>query len=145
MTGTLAGAVGAGAGLSATVYYQLSNATNLKELTGKFYYATVGGELLAGGSVTVFWSPNHKIFGIEVGVSFGAGVSVGVGISYTGLTQFNNPILANIARGVWDAANPGLALAQWLSTAKSAVNSAVASTSSTSSTSGSTSPSRCNM
>jgi hypothetical protein len=123
LTGTLGGAVGAGDGLSVGLYYQLSNASNLKELTGKFYYATVEVNDVAGGSVTVFWSPNHKTYGIEVGVSGGIGVIAGVGISDTGIVQFNNSILANIARGVWDSLNPSLAIAKWLHISKSAISS----------------------
>jgi hypothetical protein len=62
----------------------------------------------------VFWNSTDSIRGIAVGVSFGEGVSFTVGKSWSQVIQFNNPIEANIARGAWDALNPGLAVTQLL-------------------------------
>jgi hypothetical protein len=117
LVGTIGSGVGAGANGSVGVYYQISNATNLQELKGPFYYATIGGEVGGGATVTVFWNSSLSIYGIEVGVSAGLGADGAVGQSLTWVDQFYGTISANIARGVWDVFNPGLALAPLLRTA----------------------------
>lgn len=126
LTGTLGVGAGQGADLSVGVYYQVSTATNLQELSGYFHYATVGGEFGAGASVTVFWNANLSVVGIEVGPSFGAGVDVTYGSSDTWVDQFNGTILANIARGVWNLANPNLNLLELLREALRGVETAIA-------------------
>ena len=121
----LVGAVGAGGGVGADVsvgiYYQVSNATNLQQLKGPFFYATVGGELGAGAVVTVFWNASRTIYGIELGVSLGLGATGAIGINYTWVNQFYTVLSANIARGIWDAFNPGLALQRVLAEARADV------------------------
>jgi RHS repeat-associated protein len=119
LTGTIAGGGGTGAGLSAGVYYQVSNATTLQQLKGLFFYETVGADVLGGTSVTVFWNLDRSVVGIEVGVSWGAGAYLAGGVSQTWVDQFNGIISANIARGIWDALNPGIALESLLAKAMS--------------------------
>jgi hypothetical protein len=108
-----------GAGLSAGVYYQVSNATTLQQLKGLFFYETVGADVLGGTAVTVFWNLDRSVVGIEVGVSWGAGAYLAGGVSQTWVDQFNGIISANIARGIWDALNPDIALESLLAKAMS--------------------------
>jgi RHS repeat-associated protein len=110
------------------IYYQVSNATNLQELGKQFSFATVQVDVLGGVAVSVFWndSVSHLIYGIDIGPSAGIGFTAGIGESYTVLDQFNGVVSANIARGVWDAFNPGAAIALDLTKARSGVAAAEA-------------------
>ncbi|MHB8320057.1 MAG: DUF6531 domain-containing protein [Acidimicrobiales bacterium] len=128
---TFGGGVGIGEGVGASLYYQVSNATNLQELAGPFLYFSVSGEDEVGGTATVFYNDNSGhgglIYGIDVGLSVGEGASVAYGVSYTLVTQFNGTTSANIARGVWDAFNPGLDIGFSLFQARQGVKQAKAS------------------
>jgi RHS repeat-associated protein len=121
LTATLGGTIGAGVDVGFGLYYQISNATNLYELGGVFDYVTVGAGLLVGGSVDAFTSLNGSIYGIDAGVGVEDGIDFGVGRSDTAVVKFNGVILANIARGIWDALNPELDLARELSRASNAL------------------------
>jgi RHS repeat-associated protein len=110
LVGTAGVGGGLGIGASIGLYYQISNATNLQELSRLFFYTTSGVDAVLGANATVFWSPDRKIYGVDLGVSFGGGADVAVGTSWTWVDQFYGSWSANIARGVWDAFNPGLAL-----------------------------------
>ena len=123
LTGTVAGGIGGGTGLSAGLYYQVSSATNLQQLKGVFLYETVGADVIGGSSITVFWNLDKSVVGVEVGVSIGFGANVAGGMSQTWVNQFNGIVTANIARGIWDALNPGLALDSLLAKAVSTISS----------------------
>jgi hypothetical protein len=101
-TGGLSGGAGADLGVGGAI--QISNATNLHQLKGVFAYATVSAGAGVQGTVTVFWNASRTVWGVEIGAAIGGGVQGGAGFSDTGVYQINNPILANIARGIWDAA-----------------------------------------
>jgi RHS repeat-associated protein len=116
VTGTPGAGGAGGADVSIGAYYQVSNATNLSDLRGKFDFVTVGGEYLGGASATVFWgrnSANKLIYGIEFGPAFGVGIRVGVGQSYTFVDQLGG-WKARLARYAWGAVNPTLDLASIL-------------------------------
>jgi RHS repeat-associated protein len=103
--------VGLGVSLEAdiSIYYEVSNATNLQQLKGAFTYANASATYVVGGTATVFWNNhlgNGAIYGVGVGVTLGLGASASGGESYSFVRQFNGTISANIARGAWDAANP---------------------------------------
>ena len=70
----------------------------------------------------MFWNLSFSVVGIEFGPSFGLGANGAVGTSYTWVRQFNGIISANIARGIWDLFNPGLALGKVLAEAKTDVS-----------------------
>jgi hypothetical protein len=123
LTGTIGAGGGEGANASVGAYYQVSNATNLQELKGAFYYATVGGEIGGGATVTVFWNSSLSVYGIEVGGSAGLGANGAAGLSTTWVNQFYGTISANIARGVWDSMSPQLALGSLLAKAWAEVHS----------------------
>jgi RHS repeat-associated protein len=125
LVGTGAVGVGAGADLSVGLYYEVSNATNLRELASWFNFATFGVGVIEGGSVTVFWNSSDTIRGIAVGISLQGGVDVAVGKSWSKVDQFTTSIEANIARGIWDAANPGLAITALLDKATKDVKKAM--------------------
>jgi RHS repeat-associated protein len=75
-TGGAGGALGAGA--SGSGYVQVSNARRVGGLAGPFHYATVSLELGGGATVTVFWSSNFAVYGIDVGLSDGLGAIASV-------------------------------------------------------------------
>jgi RHS repeat-associated protein len=114
LTGTIGAGGGGGVNFGASAYLQISNATNLQELGKDFVFAQVAAEGGIGASVGVFWNSRFNedsplsaaasIYGIDIGVSFGGGASVLVGVSRTGVHQFNGTIEANLARLAWDAA-----------------------------------------
>jgi RHS repeat-associated protein len=111
VTGSIGVTGGLGENGSAGLYYQVSNAANLSDLSKWFGYATVGGEYGAGLSVTLFWSLNassdfaHATYGIEFGPSLGHGIDAGIGVSYTRVAQLTG--LANTLALLWfDATNP---------------------------------------
>jgi RHS repeat-associated protein len=127
------GAGGAGLVADASLYYSVSNATNLQELSGPFTFATVTGTLIAGVTATVFWNNkigSNAIYGLDLGVSLGLGVSADIGESNTTVDQFYGTISANIARGIWDALEPVVPIMNDLSKAKKAVGVAQSSQSS---------------
>ena len=137
---------GIGANVNADVgfYYQVSNATNLQELGGLFTYANVTADFVIGGTATVFWNNSFgskAIYGIEVGVTLGGGFSGTIGASYTFVHKFDDSITANIARGLWDTLNPGVAIDLQLSRAKRLVHQAAPSQPNGSGSSGSSAPS----
>ncbi len=124
LTGTAFGGVGLNVGAGVSFYYEVSNAANLQELGQWFTFANVTADVFGGATLTVFWNnqtSGNVIYGIEVGMSLGAELSVTVGESYTWVDKFNGTISANIARGAWDAFNPGLAITRELDRAKRAI------------------------
>jgi RHS repeat-associated protein len=123
LTFTAGAGGGVGEDASAGVYYQVSTATNLQQLKGPFFYATVGGQYGAGVTVTVFWNYNESVVGIEFGPSLGAGADAASGATYTDVDQFYGTISANIARGVWDVLNPGVDITKLLLKAQEVIDS----------------------
>lgn len=113
---------GVGANVSAGPYLQVSNAEQLSDLASPFLFATVGAEYLAGASVTYFWSPDRKFWGVSAGPSFGAGADLAAGVSWTNVVQLHG-LSAALARIAWDASSiPVLNIAYILSNAKTAVD-----------------------
>lgn len=109
---------GIGVGASGGFFYQVSNATNLQELKGPFNYLTEAIDVGGGETVTVFWNANYSVEGIEIGLSLGGSLEIAGGVSETVVNQFYGTISANIARGVWDAFNPNLAIDNLLTKAR---------------------------
>jgi hypothetical protein len=102
LVGTVGGSVGVGADASLGGAIQVTNANSLQQLSGLFYYTTVGGEVGGGGNVIVSWNPSGTVVGIEIGLAAGLGVSGGIGASDTWVNQLNGILSANIGRGIWD-------------------------------------------
>jgi RHS repeat-associated protein len=113
---TAGGGGGAGADISAGIFYQVSNASSLSQLSGPFYFATVGAQYGGGASVTVFWNSDFTTYGIELGVSVGAGVDVAGGVTDTRVRQLHG-WQAFVARGVWDVLAPEFSVPELLQTA----------------------------
>jgi RHS repeat-associated protein len=126
LTGTIYAGAGDGVDSSTSYYYQISTATNLHQLSGPFFYATIGGEVGGGASMTIFWNLNESVIGIELGYSEGLGADIASGSSDTWVGQINNKVFANIARGVWDGLNPGFDVGTILSDAAILVKSELA-------------------
>jgi RHS repeat-associated protein len=127
--GTLGGAVGVAADWSLGVYYQVSNADHLDQLRRWFTYGSVAGDAGLGFGINVFWNYTPTIntlgrklpvFGADLGVSVGIGVTAVVGESYTWVNQLSG-FDAWLARGFWDAANPGIPIVQSLARATRAI------------------------
>jgi len=124
--------VGAGGGLALGVSYQATNAKDANDLSGPFYYLTVGGVDGLGAQVTVFWSPNVAygtdpkdwIYGIQFGPSTGAEASGGTGISNTDVTKLHNwkYILGDVA---WSTLNPQLSIPDLLRQAWKLIQQAI--------------------
>ena len=104
LLGTIGVGVGLGTDLSLGVYYELSSATNLQELTGPFFYFVTALDVAGGVNALVFWNSTDSIRGITVGISVGAGAEAAVGVSDTGLVQFTHSWDADPARIGWDIA-----------------------------------------
>lgn len=144
VSGQLGVGFGPQASLNFKVYYMFSNATTLQQLAGGFDNAEVTLDVGIGLTVGVFWNGDEgdlsgcgpanacgaPVYGIIVGVDFGGGAGGAVGVSYTWVHQFNGTITANIARGVWDSFNPGLAVGMELARARTGIAQAKASASS---------------
>jgi hypothetical protein len=75
--------------------------------------------------LAVFWNKDLSVIGIEAGPSIGAGADLAGGVPYTLVNQFYGTISANIARAVWDAFNPSLAIDSLRAKAKSAIASSL--------------------
>ncbi len=101
LTGSAGGGLGSGADVSVGLFFEVSNATNLQQLKGQFYYASAGAQVLGGFNAIVFWNSDMSVVGIEVGVSAGLGAEAAVGETSTWVDQFYGIVSANIARGVW--------------------------------------------
>ena len=65
---------------------------------------TVGGQYVGGGVVTVFWSSNCVVYGIDIGVSFGAGADWAVGKSDTSVHHITG-LLGDLAEAAWKVAD----------------------------------------
>jgi RHS repeat-associated protein len=108
--------VGLGGGVSVGIFYQVSSARHLSALGGLFWQVVLSGEIIGGGSVSVFWSGDpgspKSVVGIEVGVT--AGLSAGgygvIGTSDTWVDANLPWGMGTVADAVWDAMNPGLAV-----------------------------------
>jgi hypothetical protein len=125
LVATLGVGGGAGADISLGAYYQVTSATNLNELKGWFWYLNVALDIGFGANATIFWNTGDTVRGANIGISVGGGAIVALGKSYTRVVQFNNSIEANVARGVWDGLNPGLALNTILGTVAQRVDTAI--------------------
>ncbi len=77
--------VGLGADVSLGLYLQISSAKQLGTLSGPFFFYSFGAGAGLGGTFTVFWSgPTHPtVYGIDMGVTIGGGVSAYLGIQDT--------------------------------------------------------------
>ncbi|MHB2024532.1 MAG: RHS repeat-associated core domain-containing protein [Mycobacteriales bacterium] len=120
VTATPGGGVGLGSNLSASMYYEISNATQLSQLRGLFYFANLAVDIGAGAFVTVFWNAGKSIYGIDVGLSAGAGFDVGYGASLTKLHQFGG-IEAWVAKHIWNLFDPALSVNQGLARARAGI------------------------
>ena len=69
LTGSAGGGLGSGADVSVGLFFEVSNATNLQQLKGQFYYASAGAQVLGGFNAIVFWNSDMSVVGIEVGVA----------------------------------------------------------------------------
>lgn len=124
VVGTYGASLGVGEDASAGAYYQITNAGHLDELSGVFYYATVGGQFLEGAGATVFWSGDFSTYGIEFGPAVGLGVEAGIGVSNT-IVQDLHGLAALLAKGVFDAMNPAFAVSDLLSQARDLIRAKV--------------------
>jgi hypothetical protein len=82
-------------------------------LTGPFFFATATGQIVAGLSFTAFWSPDLSTYGLEYGPSFGEGVAIGGGVTYTKVHQLHG-WTGRFAKLAWDVLNPHVSVPQLL-------------------------------
>lgn len=104
LVGTVGGGLGLGIdGISGGIYYEISNATHLSELSRWFMFFTVNVDFgFAGASAIVYYTPDQHIIGVGVGVTVGTpGISGVAGGSYSWVTSFSGGYAWG-AKEVWD-------------------------------------------
>jgi len=108
--------VGVGASAGVGLSYQVTNATHLQDLAHWFLSVDVSADVGPGLSGSFFWgkgSHGQSIYGINGGVSLGAGGSAMLFSTYTWVQQAHGggfldlgSGLANTLRGIWDGLVP---------------------------------------
>jgi RHS repeat-associated protein len=109
--------VGVGASAGVGVYYQISDALHLQDLAHQFYDVAVDIPFSAGLGIgfrgDVFWGKgqtNRDVFGIDIGLDFGAGISGMLFGTNTWVQQAHGggfldvgSIGPNVLRSIWDS------------------------------------------
>ena len=112
-----------GANAGGGIGVQVSNANSLSDLTGPFAFFSLAGEYLEGAYLTLFAGRNaagQLIYGLDIGVNFGAGAEVSGGISNTWVQQLTG-WSAVVAKLVWDSLTGSLGVNDLLGVARSAL------------------------
>jgi RHS repeat-associated protein len=107
VTVTYGGGAALGAGVGAGYYIAVSNATDLKgDLGGRFLFAEYTGAFFGvRASVVVFTNFSFNIWGVEIGVGVGAGITGRAGVTNTNVWEFGG-FTAWSAKLEWDLLNP---------------------------------------
>jgi RHS repeat-associated protein len=101
ISGNSSGGRGAGVGIGAGANVQVSSATNLGELGGPFDFGSIGAGPV---SADVFFGGSPWVIGADLGAGFSKGWGSFLwGQNDTNVHVFRNRVIANIARGLWDA------------------------------------------
>jgi RHS repeat-associated protein len=108
----------AGAGLGGGPTFFVANSNYLGHLAGPFRYLSIQGigSPVPGwsGNVAVFYSMPHGTipftFGVEFGMSFGFGASVGTWSEDSGVYVERNMWIANPLRWIWDVLDKGVVM-----------------------------------
>ncbi len=66
--------------------------------------------------MTIFWSPDRKTFGLQIGVSSGIGGFGAVGVSDTKVRTYGG-LTGWLLKLIWNGLNPGFSVPQLLSSA----------------------------
>jgi RHS repeat-associated protein len=109
-----------GASVGAGLTYQVSDANALQALGQRFTKVSVsaGAGIGPGAVGDYFWGTSASglhIHGADLGVSVGVGTSIAMYSTWTDVKQVNNPLLADVLRGIWETLlPPGLGTVQGL-------------------------------